>query len=185
MRQYAAFEHVQETLRGLLKSNSLVSDLKSDAMRERHWRSLFKQLNSSSHYTPSSMTLGTVWDFDLRRNETIVKGVIATAQGEMALEEYLRQVREAWTNYTLDLVNYQNKCRLIRGWDQLFQLAGDNLNALRAMSMSPHYKVFEEEASIWEDRLSKISVLFDTWIDVQRQWAVSYTHLTLPTNREV
>lgn len=170
MRQYAAFEHVQETLRGLLKSNSLVSDLKSDAMRERHWRSLFKQLNSSSHYTPSSMTLGTVWDFDLRRNETIVKGVIATAQGEMALEEYLRQVREAWTNYTLDLVNYQNKCRLIRGWDQLFQLAGDNLNALRAMSMSPHYKVFEEEASIWEDRLSKISVLFDTWIDVQRQW---------------
>ncbi|KAE8211019.1 hypothetical protein CF326_g9985, partial [Tilletia indica] len=38
------------------------------------------------------------------------------------------------------------------------------------MSMSLHYKVFEEEATLWEDRLSKISVLFDTWIDVQRQW---------------
>ena len=32
----------------------------------------------------------------------------------MALEEYIKQVRETWTNYTLDLVNYQNKCRLIR-----------------------------------------------------------------------
>lgn len=32
----------------------------------------------------------------------------------MALEEYIRQVKEIWTNYTLDLVNYQNKCRLIR-----------------------------------------------------------------------
>ena len=32
----------------------------------------------------------------------------------MALEEYIKQVRELWTNYTLDLVNYQNKCRLIR-----------------------------------------------------------------------
>lgn len=32
----------------------------------------------------------------------------------MALEEYIRQVKETWTNYTLDLVNYQNKCRLIR-----------------------------------------------------------------------
>ena len=116
------------------------------------------------------MTLGTVWDLDLKRHETIVKAVLATAQGELALEEYLKQVRENWTNYTLELVNYQNKCRLIRGWDNLFQLAGDNLNALRAMSMSPHYKVFEEEASLWEDRLSKISVLFDTWIDVQRQW---------------
>ena len=32
----------------------------------------------------------------------------------MALEEYLKQVRETWTNYTVDLVNYQNKCRLIK-----------------------------------------------------------------------
>jgi hypothetical protein len=32
----------------------------------------------------------------------------------MALEEYIKQVKEIWTNYTLDLVNYQNKCRLIK-----------------------------------------------------------------------
>lgn len=171
MRQYAAFEHIQEIIRGFLKSNSLVGDLKSDAMRERHWRALFKQLRVSTPYTPSNMTLGIVWDLDLRKNEQPIKAIILQAQGEMALEEYLRQVRETWTNYTLDLVNYQNnKCKLIRGWDNLFQLAGDHLNALRAMSMSPHYKVFEEEASIWQERLSKISVLFDTWIDVQRQW---------------
>ncbi|KAJ9480171.1 Dynein heavy chain, cytoplasmic [Pseudozyma hubeiensis] len=170
MRQYAAFEYVQEHVRALLKSNPVISDLKSEAMRERHWRSLFKQLKVQDHYSASSMTLGTVWDLDLKRHDTIIKAVVAQAQGELALEEYLKQVREAWTSYTLDLVNYQNKCRLIRGWDNLFQLAGDNLNALRAMSMSPHYKVFEEEASLWEDRLSKISVLFDTWIDVQRQW---------------
>ena len=170
MRQYAAFEHVQDMLRTLLKCNILISDLKSEAMRERHWRSLYKQLKVQAHYTPSTMTLGTVWDLDLKKHDSTVKAVLATAQGELALEEYLKQVRETWTNFTLDLVNYQNKCRLIRGWDNLFQLAGDNLNALRAMSMSPHYKVFEEEASLWEDRLSKISVLFDTWIDVQRQW---------------
>lgn len=33
---------------------------------------------------------------------------------QMALEEYIKQVKETWTTYTLDLVNYQNKCRLIR-----------------------------------------------------------------------
>ena len=51
---------------------------------------------------------------DLRKNENLIKEVIIQAQGEMALEEYIRQVKEVWTNYTLDLVNYQNKCRLIR-----------------------------------------------------------------------
>jgi len=84
--------------------------------------------------------LGQVYDMDLKRNETLIKDVIIQAQGEMALEEYLKQVRETWTNYTLDLVNYQNKCRLIRGWDDLFTKCGENLNSLVAMKMSPYYK---------------------------------------------
>lgn len=52
MRQYAAFEYVQEVLRGLLKSNAIVSDLKSDALQDRHWRQLFKVLR-----LPSSVSL--------------------------------------------------------------------------------------------------------------------------------
>jgi dynein heavy chain 1 len=78
----------------------------------------------------------------------------------MALEEYIKQVKETWTNYTLDLVNYQNKCRLIRcasglsclfseltlaecflsGWDDLFNKCSENLNSLVAMKLSPYYK---------------------------------------------
>jgi len=38
----------------------------------------------------------------------------------MALEEYIKTVKETWSSYTLDLVNYQNKCRLIRYADKVF-----------------------------------------------------------------
>lgn len=48
MRQYAAFEYVQDILRGLLKANSLVLDLKSEALKERHWKQLFKNLKTAS-----------------------------------------------------------------------------------------------------------------------------------------
>ncbi|GAA6030036.1 hypothetical protein JCM8097_009225 [Rhodosporidiobolus ruineniae] len=170
MRQYAAFEYVQDTLRAYIKSNPLLADLKSEALRERHWRQLYKALRVGGQYSPSSMTLGAVWDLDLKRNEVVIKEVIVQAQGEMALEEFTKQVKETWTAYTLDLVNYQNKTRLIRGWDDLFTKCGENLNSLTAMKLSPYYKVFEEEASAWEDRLNRIHVLFDVWIDVQRQW---------------
>jgi len=64
--------------------------------------------------TPHRMTLGHVYDLDLKKNELQIKEVIIQAQGEMALEEYIKQVKEIWTSYALDLVNYQNKCRLIR-----------------------------------------------------------------------
>ncbi|KAG8927614.1 Cytoplasmic dynein 1 heavy chain 1 [Tulasnella sp. 418] len=170
MRQYAAFEYVQETLRSHLKSNTIISELKSDALKERHWRQLFKVLKVSSETNLARLTLGKVYDLDLKRNESLIKDVIIQAQGEMALEEFLKQVRETWTNYTLELVNYQNKCRLIRGWDDLFTKCGENLNSLVAMKMSPYYKVFEEEAASWEEKLNRIHVLFDVWIDVQRQW---------------
>ena len=50
MRQYAAFEHVQETIRSLLKVNVIVSELKSEALRERHWNALYKALRMPSSY---------------------------------------------------------------------------------------------------------------------------------------
>lgn len=168
MRQYSAFEYVQDTIRSLLKTNSIISELKSDALRERHWRELFKILRSSQGL--ANLTLGQVYDLDLKRNESLIKNVITQAGGEMALEEYLKQVRETWTSYTLDLVQYQNKCRLIKGWDELFTKCGENINALAAMKLSPYYKEFEEEAASWEAKLNRVHVLFDVWIDVQRQW---------------
>lgn len=51
MRQYAAFEYVQDVLRGLLKSNTLVSELKSDALKERHWKQLTKVLRLPSQFS--------------------------------------------------------------------------------------------------------------------------------------
>lgn len=51
------------------------------------------------------------------------------------------QIREVWNSYELDLVNYQNKCRLIRGWDDLFNRVKEHINSVSAMKLSPYYKV--------------------------------------------
>jgi len=170
MRQYSAFEHIQSVLKQFLKVNPLLSDMKSEAVRERHWNKIYKALKPNKRYSPVSMTLGDVWDLQLAANEPVIRDVVVQAQGEMALEEFLKQVRDTWQNYSLDLVNFQNKCRLIRGWDDLFAKCSENLNSLQAMRHSPYYKEFEEEASSWEDKLNRVHVLFDVWIDVQRQW---------------
>jgi dynein heavy chain 1, cytosolic len=170
IRQYDAFEHVQKELRQLLKVNPLLTDLKSEAVRERHWVKIFKTLRPGKRYSEVSMTVGDVWDLKLINTEASIKDIIVQARGEMVLEEFVKQVRDTWQNYALDLVSYQSKCRLIRGWDDLFAKCSENLNSLQAMRHSPYYKEFEEEASSWEDKLNRIHVLFDAWIDVQRQW---------------
>lgn len=170
MRQYAAYEHFAEVLKGLLKGNTTVSDLKSDALRDRHWRSLFQALRIPTTYRSTNITLGQIWDLNIPRNEKQIKEIIHQAQGEMALEEYIRQVKDTWSNYTLDLIDYRNKCRLIRGWDDLFTTCRDQLTSLGSMRASPYYRVFEEEASALEEKLNRVNGLFDIWVDVQRQW---------------
>lgn len=71
--------------------NVLIVELKSEALKERHWKQLMRRLNVN--WVLSELTLGHVWDIDLQKHEPIVRDIIIVAQGEMALEEFLKQVR--------------------------------------------------------------------------------------------
>lgn len=168
LQSYASYDYVKSLIKGYLKTNILIHELKSDALRERHWKQLIKFLNV--HWIISDLTLGKVWDIDLQRNENVIKEVITVAQGELALENFLKQVESSWQEYELDLIVYQNKCSLITKWDDLFNKLKEHINSLSAMKLSPYYKQFKDDATKWEEKLNKVSSLFDVWIDVQRRW---------------
>ena len=73
-----------------LQVNVMIVELKSEALKERHWKTLMRRLHVS--WVLSDLNLGQVWDVDLQKNEATVKDIILVAQGEMALEEFLKQV---------------------------------------------------------------------------------------------
>ncbi|KAG5519734.1 hypothetical protein PMAC_000007 [Pneumocystis sp. 'macacae'] len=170
VRQYIAFEHIQNLLRQYIKVNYLISELKAQFIKERHWERLFKLLKPQKHIILASLTIGDLWKLDLITNKNTIMNIISDARGEMILEEFIKNVRETWSNYSLNLLNYRNICKLICNWDDLFTKCIDDLNSFSAMKSSPYYKIFQEDASSWEYRLNKIHVLFDLWADVQRQW---------------
>nr|KAJ3421295.1 hypothetical protein HK105_003977 [Polyrhizophydium stewartii] len=170
MRQYAAFEYTHTTLKAYVSVHTRVSRLKTEALRERHWDRIFAILGFEN-MPHSTMTVGHLWNSArLRDKEKQVDDVLGVAQGELALEEYLKQIKATWTAYSLDFTNYQNKCRLVKGWDDLFTKSEDHLSALAAMRHSQHFKIFEEEASSLEDKLTRLHILLELWIVVQRQW---------------
>lgn len=82
----------------------LIVELKSDALKERHWRQLCRALKVD--WSLSELTLGQVWDADLLHNEHTVKDVVSVAQGEMALEEFLKQVNMRIVNADAPFLNY-------------------------------------------------------------------------------
>lgn len=87
------------------------------------------------------------------------------------------QIREVWNAYELDLVNYQNKCRLIRGWDDLFNKVKEHINSVSAMKLSPYYKVPVGTPSLTREPLTSLQCL----LTVSYQMPGKYTS-RLPLN---
>lgn len=52
----------------------------------------------------------------------------------------------------------------------MFAKLDDDMSNLSSMKISQYYKTFEEEIMQWDDKLQKVKLTMDTWIDVQRRW---------------
>ncbi|KAJ3616585.1 hypothetical protein Zmor_011816, partial [Zophobas morio] len=140
LRQYASYEHLLATLKGLAASTPLLAGLKSEAFKERHWKLLQKQLHQTQEGVRGSLLPSTGHP----TNESILLTMNHVTQGEMGLEQFLRHMQDEWQDCRLELVVYQNKCRLVKGWDNLFTKLKEHLNSLHGMRHSPFYRVWTQ-----------------------------------------
>ena len=69
----------------------MLSKLKSEALKERHWRQIMKFVNVS--WNLNELTLGQMWEVDLLKYESFINEILTVAQGEKGLEEFLKQVK--------------------------------------------------------------------------------------------
>lgn len=169
VRQYTAFVQLQNNIKMLLKQNSIISSLKSDAIKERHWNEIFKTLDTPI-VAMGTIRLGDIWDLQLLLNETLVKNIVTKANSEKAVESSLDSIKKTWSDMTLSLFSYKDKCRLVKGWDGLFKQCTDDIDTLTAMRNSNYYPIFEHIADPLETRLGNLYTLLDVWIDLQRQY---------------
>jgi dynein heavy chain 1 len=119
-----------------------------------------------------------LWNADLIKYKNQVNEVLAEARGEMILEDFLRKIKDHWGERKLEFSNYKStqgqntvvKCKLIKGWDDLLVENEEHTNNISSMKMSPYFKVFEDEIVPWTAKIENMRLIFDSWIDVQRNY---------------
>ena len=171
IRQYEAYTSLHDIVKGFVVGHALLSELKTDALKDRHWKTILQRLGI--HIPFSDLTIGILWEKGVLNRKKEIGEILAVAQGEMALEVFLGEVRDRWMKQEIELVLFQNRTRLIKGWDELFSTLDDHIGGLALMKSSPYYRSvreFQEEGKLWEDRLTKLRAAFDAWVDVQRRW---------------
>jgi dynein heavy chain 1 len=171
IRQYDAYNQLHDSVKGYIAGHGLLTELKTEALKERHWKTILQRLGIQIPLT--DVSVGILWEHGIVTRKKDMAEILTVAQGEMALEIFLGQVRDRWMKQELELVLFQSRTRLIRGWDDLFATLDDHIGGLALMKSSPYYRAvreFQEEGKIWEDRLTKLRAAFDSWVDVQRRW---------------
>ena len=168
IRQYKAYEITEKKLKELKKMNGIISDLRTEAIKDRHWREILKRL--SIHKSVNDLILNDFWKAPLLDMEKQLQEIINQATGQLVLESYIKKSKDFWGSYELEMVRYKDKCKLIRGWDDMFTILDEHINSFQSMSNSPYYNIFKDEIEPWKDKLEKIRLLFNEWVDVQRKW---------------
>lgn len=167
VRQYSAFDELQELLKRYLKKFSIVADLKNASLKPRHWDSIFELTNC---LVGKELNVRNVLDINFDLHEQIISNIINKANGEKVIEEEIQSINKEWSLIVFETFNFEGKCRLIKNWHELFEQCTSNLNTLASIKNSSYHGPFEVERTEIELKLNSLFNLLDVWIEVQRQW---------------
>ena len=165
---YEAFDIMKNKLQYYKKVNGIISDLRTEAIKERHWTQILRIIKVEK--ADKDLILNDLWKADLLKKEKQIQEIINQAAGELVLESYIKKSKTRWNDSELEMVKYKEKCKLIKGWDDMFTLLDEDINSFQSMSNSPYYNLFKDEIEPWKDKLENIRLLFNEWVDVQRKW---------------
>jgi dynein heavy chain 1 len=124
IRQYKAYEITEKKLKTLKKMNVIIGDLRTEAIKDRHWKQILKRL--SIHKSINDLILNDLWKAPLLEMEKKLQEIINQATGELVLETYIKKSKDFWGNYELEMVRYKDKCKLIKGWDDMFTVLDEH-----------------------------------------------------------
>lgn len=170
VRSYSAVETISNRMQKYLNFQPILRDLCVDALKDRHWKILLEKIGIKA--ASKVLTLGVIWESNALAHKKTIQDTLATAQGEAALEQFLKDLRENWSSREFTVI-IRDSAKVIVAWDVLFTSLEDNLSSLASLKQSPFYKnvpEFQEEALSWETRLTNVRSILEIWVEVQRKW---------------
>ena len=86
--------------------NKHVINLKSEALREKHWKILMNKLKIK--VTFNELTIGILWaaEINKKHNEDTINEILTVARGELVLEGMIKTIKEFWSSFEFELARY-------------------------------------------------------------------------------
>ena len=170
------YRKLEELLNNFKDSLPLITDLKSPAMRDRHWKQLMQVTEQTFEMNPKTFTLENIFSMNLHEFSAQISDIVNFAQKELSIEKGLSDIEEVWRDMKFVVSKLSSgaggddKGFVLAGTDDITQALEDNAMNLQSMASSRFIGHFKEAVETWEKNLSLISEVTEVWMQVQRKW---------------
>jgi len=151
----------------------LLTALKNDALRERHWKELMKATGVTFDMESKTFTLGKLFAMELNRFKDAIQNITLNAMQEAKIEKEINKIAKTWQAAAFALSPYngdESRGWLLQDCSDIQQELEDHALSLQAMSNSPFAAPFLTDLRNWEQSLNQISETIVIWLIVQKKY---------------
>jgi dynein heavy chain, axonemal len=110
LKQLPPYNVVAEKIFTFKDSIPLFSDLKNEALRDRHWKKLMEITGRTFDMSPDTFTLERLFAMNLHEHAEAIGDIVGGAMKELSIENAIKEVEATWkaqkVSFTLTLVHY-------------------------------------------------------------------------------
>jgi dynein heavy chain len=174
LKQLPPYNIVASKINSFKDSIPLYSDLKNEALRDRHWKKLMEITGRSFDMNPDTFTLEKLFSMNLHTHSEAIQEIVGAAIKELNIENGLKEIENTWKNLRFTVAKYmkgtEDRGYILGAIDEITSLLDDNAMNLQSMSASKFAVPFLPLVQKWEKTLSHIGEITDVWMVVQRKW---------------
>jgi dynein heavy chain len=170
IKTWGVWSDLERRLRQFMDTMPLIEDLKSQAIRPRHWTALQAEVGKEFEPQSSSFTLEKVFSLNLHHHSEFIGEMSANANKELQIEVALADIEERWQEISINLAPYKDKYFKVQSTEDLYQFLEDDQVSVSTMKASKFYPSFQDRINRWEAALSTVSEVMELLLSVQRAW---------------
>lgn len=144
-----AYLGIQEDIKRWLVFLPLISELRDDAMRPRHWKAIKDKVQKDFEVN-DKLLLKDVYNLNLNKYQEDVEEITDQARQESKMEKTLVKLEETWKDIVFEFNKHKDTdVMLIKLSEENFEMLEENQVAVTAMFSSRYLSTFEEKCVYW------------------------------------
>lgn len=172
IRDEDCFRGVDDSVKNFLTSVPLVADLRSPAMRDRHWEQLMTATKVSFDVKDPSFKLDDLLKLELHKFEEEVGEIVDRAQKEEKMEQSLIKLKDTWGRVEFQFLQFKDTpVSTVKMAEEDFEALEDNQVLVQGMMANRYMNTFRDEILGWNKKLMNVADVNQLMSEIQRTWS--------------